>query len=63
MQELQESLKDLPADKATGEDEVHNSFLKNLPDHTLRELLGLINGNRRNEVFYPHEDTPWSSPL
>ena len=47
MQELQECLKDLPGDRATGDDEVHNSFLKNLPEHSMRELLGLINRSWR----------------
>ena len=50
MKELQECLKDIPPDKATGDDEVHNSFLKNLPEHTLRELLGLINRSWRSGV-------------
>ena len=48
MKELRECIKDLPSDKATGDDEVHNKFLKNLPDHTMRELLGLINRSWRN---------------
>ena len=47
MEELLECLKDLPSDRATGDDEVHNSFLKNLPEHSMRELLGLINRSWR----------------
>ena len=50
-EELVNSIRDLPGEKATGADEVHNKFLKNLPDHTLTELLGLINRSwRRGEV-------------
>ena len=51
LEELKNNIKDLPGDKATGDDEVHNQFLKNLEDHTLIELLGLINRSwRRGEV-------------
>ena len=51
IEELRNNIKDLPGDKATGADEVHNKFLKNLPDHSMRELLGLINRSwRRGEV-------------
>ena len=48
MKELKECIRDLPSDKATGDDEVHNKFLKNLPEPTMMELLGLINRSWRN---------------
>lgn len=51
MEELKTNIRDLPGDKATGEDDVHNQFLKKMPDHTLVELLGLINRSwRKGEV-------------
>ena len=51
LEELTENIRDLPSNKATGNDDVHNLFLKNLPDHTITELLGLINRSwRRSEV-------------
>ena len=43
MEELISCIKELPSNKATGEDEVHNMFLKKLPTAKLQELLGLIN--------------------
>ena len=33
MEELKACIRELPADKAIGDDEIHNKFLKNLPDH------------------------------
>ena len=51
MEELVNAIRDIPGEKATGADEVHNKFLKNLPEHTMVELLGLINRSwRRGEV-------------
>ena len=47
LKELQESLESLPPKKATGEDEIHNTFLKNLPDIKQNELLGIINRSWR----------------
>ena len=47
MEELQECVRTLPSDKVTGEDEVHNKFLKNLPDHKMVELLRLANKSFR----------------
>ena len=59
MEELKENIRALPGDKATGDDEVHNIFLKNLPDHSLTELLGLINRSwRRAEL-----PTSWKHSL
>ena len=59
LNELKNNIKDLLGDKATGADEVHNLFLKNLPEHTLTELLGLINRSwRRAEL-----PTSWSHSL
>ena len=48
IEELNECIKSLASGKSTGEDEMHNSFLKNLPDTKRRELLGLINRSWRN---------------
>ena len=51
LEELKANIRDLPGDKATGEDDIHNQFLKNMPDHTFPELLGLINRSwRRGEI-------------
>lgn len=47
LKELKESIDSLPPKKATGEDEIHNTFLKNLPDIKHSELLGIINRSWR----------------
>ena len=47
MEELQECIRTLPSEKVTGEDEVHNKFLKNLPAHKMTELLRLANKSFR----------------
>ena len=47
LKELKESIESLPSNKATGEDDIHNIFLKNLPEIKLRELLGIINRSWR----------------
>ena len=46
--ELEECIKSLETNKAAGDDEVINTFLKNLPEHKLTELLSLINKSWRN---------------
>ena len=43
MQELKECINSLQTDKSMGDDDIHNSFLKNLPDTKMNELLELIN--------------------
>ncbi|CAL4243011.1 unnamed protein product, partial [Meganyctiphanes norvegica] len=43
MKELTTCINELPPNKATGEDEVHNMFLKKLPTAKQQELLGMIN--------------------
>ena len=49
--ELKESLESLPSNKATGEDDIHNTFLKNLPEVKQQELLGIINKSwRTNKI-------------
>ncbi|CAL4129033.1 unnamed protein product, partial [Meganyctiphanes norvegica] len=51
LEELKESIKSTESNKAAGEDEIINLFLKNLPDHKLGELLSLINKTwRTSEV-------------
>ena len=51
LEELTDSIKSLPAEKAVGEDEIHNSFLKNLSITKQQELLGIINRSwRRKEI-------------
>ena len=51
MEELKACIRALPADKTTGDDEIHNKFLKNLPKHKLTELLRLANTSwRKTEV-------------
>ena len=47
MEELQECIRTLPADKAIGDDDIHNKFLKNLPKTKLVELLRLANTSWR----------------
>ena len=47
MEELQECIRTLPSERVTGEDEIHNKFLKNLPDHKMIELLRLANKSYR----------------
>ena len=57
MKELQNCIDSLPSDKTTGEDEIHNKFLKNLPTTKKQELLGIINRSwRRSEI-----PTNWTS--
>ena len=48
MKELEDYISTLPSDKTTGEDEVHNQFLKHLPTPKKQELLGIINRSWRN---------------
>ena len=48
MEELKESIKSLKSNKAAGDDEITNTFLKNLPDFKMTELLSLINKSWRN---------------
>ena len=51
LEELKDCIKTLASEKAVGEDEVHNSFLKNLSENKQRELLGLINRSwRKTEI-------------
>ena len=51
MRELKACIKSLPSDKSTGEDEIHNKFLKNLPKNKLTELLRLANKSfRKTEI-------------
>ena len=59
LKELKESIESLPSNKATGEDDIHNIFLKNLPDIKLRELLGIINRSWRTHVLPP----TWTNSL
>ena len=47
MEELRECIRTLPAEKVTGDDEIHNKFLKNLPEHKMVELLRLTNKSFR----------------
>ena len=47
IEELRDSIRSLPSDKATGEDDVHNMFLKKLPVNKEKELLGMINRSWR----------------
>ena len=47
MEELKECLRTLPAEKVTGNDDIHNKFLKNLPEHKIAELLRLVNKSYR----------------
>ena len=47
MEELRECLRTLPSEKVTGADDIHNKFLKNLPEHKMVELLRLINKSYR----------------
>ena len=47
MEEPRECIITLPSERVTGEDEVHNKFLKNLPDHKMTELLRLANKSYR----------------
>ncbi|CAL4067567.1 unnamed protein product, partial [Meganyctiphanes norvegica] len=47
IEELRECIRTLPSEKATGEDDVHNMFLKKMPASKQRELLGLINRSWR----------------
>ena len=47
MEELKECLRTLPSEKVTGDDDIHNKFLKNLPEHKITELLRLINKSYR----------------
>ena len=47
MNELTESIKSMKNNKAAGDDEIVNNFLKNLPDHKQIELLSLINKSWR----------------
>ena len=47
--EIRNAIKDLPSDKAYGRDEVHNQFLKNLPENKIKDLLGIMNRSLRNK--------------
>ena len=47
MNELKECINSLENNKAAGEDEIMNNFLKNLPSHKMTELLSLINKSWR----------------
>ena len=47
MKELKDCISNIENNKATGEDEVINNFLKNLPSHKMTELLSLINKSWR----------------
>ena len=57
--ELKESQESLSSSKATGEDEIHNTFLKNLPEIKQRELLGIINRSWRTHEIPPK----WTNSL
>ena len=59
MKELQECIDSLPSDKTTGEDEIHNKFLKNLPIVKKHELLGIINRSWRNSEI----PSSWTNSL
>ena len=51
MRELKNCIKSLPSDKSTGEDDIHNQFLKNLPANKQLELLRLANRSyRKGEI-------------
>ena len=41
--ELEKAIEKLPANKACGKDEIHNQFLKHLPDDRVEDLLGILN--------------------
>ena len=47
MDELRECIKSLHNNKAAGEDEIINNFLKNLPNYKMTELLSIINKSWR----------------
>ena len=43
LQEMERNIKKLDENKAYGEDEIHNQFLKNLPPNKVSKLLGIYN--------------------
>ena len=47
MEELKECISSIKNNKATGDDEVMNDFLKKLPEHKMTELLSLLNKSWR----------------
>ena len=47
MRELKMGITDIPTDKTFGIDEIHNLFLKKLPDNKVECLLGIINRSWR----------------
>ena len=59
MNELTEAIKSLENNKTTGEDEVINNFLKNLPPFKMTELLSLINKSWRTSKV----PTSWKNAL
>ncbi|CAL4119858.1 unnamed protein product [Meganyctiphanes norvegica] len=59
MNELKECINSLENNKAAGEDEIMNNFLKNLPSHKMTELLSLINKSWRTSEI----PTSWKNAL
>ena len=59
MKELKECIKSMDSNKAAGDDEITNLFLKNLPDNKLTELLSLINKSWRTSEI----PTTWKNAL
>ena len=49
--EIKEVIEDLPSNKSCGRDEVHNLFLKHLPENKVRDLLGIMNRSWRQGIL------------
>ena len=49
--EIQSAIDNLSSEKTYGKDEVHNQFLKHLPDNKKIELLGIFNRSWRNSII------------
>ena len=51
IRELNNGIEDLPNDKAFGKDEIHNLFIKHLPENKVQTLLGIINRSWRMGII------------